>query len=436
MLSVRRSSCTSKSESRSMSLYQRIALLTLTLVTSLNPSALVADEPDGFPWDIPQSKPSRPLSAAMDRLYTNYLTPRPEDNELFSSFKYTRLEGFDYHGGDGTVSRRDPSKVLRINDKYYVWYTKRDTPTPPQGAAKCTDTIPSTDWDLCEIWYATSDDGFTWREQGVAVPRPPKPQVGWRSVATPDVLAWKGKYYLYYQGFMEASGTKGDHCPVAMSYADSPDGPWTAHGDVVVPNGAPGEWDQFSIHDPYPLVYKGRIYLYYKAAFGDRPEYLVANGLAMADDPHGPFEKHPLNPLMNSGHETAYFPFKEGIVSFATTNGNESNTIQYAPDGINFQIAAVTSLMPIASGPHVPDAFDSNGNGRGITWGLSHFTNPGTWAKSHSILARFDCDLSLDVHDPEMKNTRVWLKPDIYFSQGLSQAQRKQRKASSIPASK
>jgi hypothetical protein len=61
--------------------------------------------------------------------------------------------------------------------------------------------IPSTDWDLSEIWYATSEDGFVWQEQGVAVPRPAKPAPGWRSVSTPDVLFWKGKYYLYYQAF-------------------------------------------------------------------------------------------------------------------------------------------------------------------------------------------------------------------------------------------
>ncbi len=382
---------------------------------------------NGFPWVIPQEKPDRPLSGAMARLYSNYLTPRPEDNELFSSFKYTRLKGFDYRHGDGTVSRRDPTKVILQNGKYYVWYTKRDTSVPPQGASKCTDTIPSTDWDLCEIWYATSRDGFTWEEQGVAVPRPPKPQVGWRSVSTPDILIWKGKYYLYYQGFMEASGTKGDHCPVAVSYADSPDGPWTACPKIVIPNGAPGEWDQFSIHDPYPLVYKGRIYVYFKAAFGDRPEYLVANGLAIAEDPLGPFRKHPLNPLLNSGHETAFFPFKEGIAGLVITNGNEANTIQYAPDGVNFDIASVTTLLPIAAGPFVPDAFLGNGNGRGISWGLCHFTNAGTWAKSYSILARFDCDLSLDVNDPGMKNTHVWLKPEVYFTQGLNKKQRAAR---------
>ena len=354
----------------------------------------------GFPWDIPQTKPDRPLSVAMERLYSNYLTPRPEDNELFSSFKYTRLKGFDYNDGDGTISRRDPSKIIKENEKYYVWYTRRATPVPPRGAKNSNDTIPSTDWDLSEIWYATSSDGFTWEEQGVAIPRPRKPVVGWRSVTTTDILKWGGKYYLYYQGFLEASGTKGDHCPVTASYADSPDGPWTATDEIIIPNGEPGTWDQYSIHDPYPLVYKGKIYVYYKAAFGDRPDYLVGNGLAVADAPLGPFTKHPLNPLFNSGHETALFPFKEGIGALVIRNGNESNTIQYAPDGVSFNIASITQLMPVAAGAYVPDAFDSNGNGRGITWGLHHFTGVGTKDSNYSILARFDCDLSLDIDDP------------------------------------
>jgi hypothetical protein len=146
---------------------------------------------------------------------------------LFSQFKYTRLQGFDYRNGDGTVTRRDPSRPILVGGKYYIWYTKRDTVVPPVGASRAeeaTDKIPSTDWDLCDIWYATSEDGFAWDEQGVAVPRPPKPQLGWRSVATPDMLVWKGRYYLYYQAFVEPSGTQGEWCPVSASWADSPDG--------------------------------------------------------------------------------------------------------------------------------------------------------------------------------------------------------------------
>ncbi len=361
----------------------------------------------GFPYKLPQEKPDRKLSAAMQRLYTDYMGPRPEDNELYSLFKYTRLTGFDYHNDDGTISRRDPSKVIFAEGKYYVWYTYRHTSTPPQGAELCNDTIPSSDWDLCEIWYATSTDGFNWEEQGVAIPRPPKPNVGWRSVSTADILVFKGKYYLYYQGFLEPSGKRGDDCPVAVSYSDSPNGPWTAANQIVIPNGGKDEWDQFSIHDPYPLIYKDKIYLYYKSDFNGQPNLVRSSGLATADNPLGPFTKCPLNPVINSGHETTLFPFKGGMAALVIRDGNEHFTVQYAPDGINFEIASITSMMPVAGGPFVPDAFNSNGNGRGITWGISHFTNAGKRDTQHSILARFDCDLSLDVNDPDM-NDRIF----------------------------
>jgi len=378
----------------------------------------------GFPFKLPKEKPERKLSAAMERNYAAYLAPRPEHNELYSLFKYTPLKGFDYHGHDGTISRRDPSKVIFANGKYYVWYTHRHTSTSPKGAKNCTETIPSSDWDLADIWYATSEDGFSWTEQGVAVPRPPKPQVGWRSVTTTDILQWKGKYYLYYQGFMQASGTRGDDCPVAVSYADSPDGPWTAYNKIVIPNGTPGEWDQYSIHDPYPLVYKGKIYLYYKSDFDGDPRLVRMQGLAMADHPLGPFKKHPLNPVINSGHETTLFPFKNGIAALVHGDGNEHNTIQFAEDGVNFEIASIVSLMPIAGGPFIPDAFTNTRDGRGVTWGLSHFTNYTNWSQNHAILMRFDCDLSLDLHDPDMKRHRPYVRPDQYFKQGLNKRQK------------
>lgn len=377
----------------------------------------------GFPFHLPDKKPDRSMSAAMERIYTDYAAPRPEDNELFSQFKYTELKGFDYNGNDGTISRRDPSKVFYHNDKYYVWYTYRNTPTPPQGAAKSNDTLPSSDWDLSEIWYATSEDGFSWEEQGVAISRPEKPVVGWRSVTTTDILEWKGKYYLYYQGFMEASGKRGDDCPVAVSYADSPDGPWTPYNKIVIPNGAEGDWDQYSIHDPYPLVYKGKIYLYYKSDFDEKPNLVRMQGLAMADDPLGPFTKHPLNPVITSGHETSLFPFKSGIAALVYKDGPEHNTIQYSEDGVNFEIASITELMPYAAAPYVPDAFSDTKDGRGISWGMAHFINLGGKDKFHSMLVRFDCDLSQDVEDEEMKEHRVRHDPDVFFRQGLSEKQ-------------
>ncbi|MDU0353150.1 family 43 glycosylhydrolase [Paraglaciecola aquimarina] len=403
-----------------------ILFLSCSAYAENNQESKQADK--AFPFYMPDKKPDRPLSASAARNYDNYLANRQENNELYTQFKYTKLKGFDYNGGDGTISRRDPSKIIFENGKYYVWYTYRNTEVSPKGADLSSDTVPSADWDLSEIWYATSDDGFTWQEQGVAVPRPPKPNVGWRSVSTTDILKWKGKYYLYYQGFMEASGKRGDDCPVAVSYADSPDGPWTPYNQIVIPNGAPGEWDQYSIHDPYPLVHDGKIYLYYKSDFSKQDErrgLVRMQGLAIAENPLGPFKKHPLNPVLSSGHETTLFPFKKGVAALAIRDGNERNTIQYAEDWVNFEIASIVEMMPVAAGPYVPDAFTNTQDGRGITWGLSHFTGVNGWDKNHSNLVRFDVDLSLDVDDRQMKRHNIKFSPEQHYKYGLSGEQKK-----------
>ena len=409
-----------------------ILVASLSLCACQQQQASEPTETEEFPFLVPAEKPNRPLSAAVKRNYEAYEALRPEQTELYSQFKYTELKGFDYNGGDGTLTRRDPSKLLFENGKYYVWYTYRNTPVKPVGMARAkeaNDTIPSSDWDLADIWYATSEDGFTWEEQGVAVPRPPKPEPGWRSVTTTDILKFKGKYYLYYQAFMEASGLRGDFCPVAVSYADSPDGPWTSANKVVLPNGPEGSWDQFSIHDPYPLVHDGKIYIYYKGDFDKRPELkpskIRMQGLAIAEDPLGPFVKHPLNPLINSGHETTLFPFKEGVAAIVQRDGQEHHTIQYARDWVNFEIASITELLPVAAGPFVPDAFTDTQYGRGISWGLSHFINAGgDWKRNHTILTRFDCDLSLDIDDPEMKGHYNQYRPEFYYTHGLSAKQK------------
>lgn len=384
-----------------------------------------------FPFFIPAEKPDRPLSAAVKRNYEAYENIRPEQTELYTQFKYTKLKGLDYNNGDGTITRRDPSKVIFENGKYYVWYTGRKSPVKPVGmsrAKEATDVIPSADWDLADIWYATSEDGFTWKEEGIAVPRPPKPQPGWRSVTTTDILKFKGKYYLYFQAFMEASGLRGDFCPVSVAVADSPDGPWKHTGKIVIPNGPDGSWDQYSIHDPYPLVHDGKIYLYYKGDFDKRPELkpskIRMQGLAIAENPLGPFKKHPLNPVINSGHETTLFPFKKGVAAIVQRDGQEHNTIQYAEDWVNFEIAAITELLPVAAGPFVPDAFTDTKDGKGITWGISHFINAGgNWR--HSVLTRFDCDLSTEIHDDGMKKHYYNYSPEFHYQKhGLSGKQK------------
>ena len=81
--------------------------------------------------------------------------------------------------------------------------------------------------------------------------------------------------------------------------------------------------------------------------------------------------------------------------------------------------------MPYEAEPDVPDACTNTKDGRGRTWGTAHFINYNNdWDTFHSVLVRFDCDLSLDLHDPEMKQHRVNHAPDVYYRQGLSKKQR------------
>ena len=54
--------------------------------------------------------------------------------------------------------RRDPSDIIRVNNKYYVWYTRIHKNQPYYPGGWCG-----------SVWYATSEDGRTWEEKGVAI---------------------------------------------------------------------------------------------------------------------------------------------------------------------------------------------------------------------------------------------------------------------------
>ena len=92
-----------------------------------------------FPAKLPLEKPDRELSASMERMYDIWNPHEDRGNEFFSNFKYSPLEGFSR---EPNVSRRDPSKVLRIDGTYYVWYTCRRTKGPPVGHETPPTTSP------------------------------------------------------------------------------------------------------------------------------------------------------------------------------------------------------------------------------------------------------------------------------------------------------
>ena len=384
-------------------------------------------EKAAFPGRLPLEKPTdRPLSAAMERLYDMWTPKQDPGNPFYTVFKYSPVSGIGKDDSALSVSRRDPSKVLKINGVYYVWYTRRRTERAPVGRFNIDqgdDETPIVDWDLADICYATSKDGFNWVEQGVAVPRAPKGNYGDRSLSTPDILIYGGRYYLYYQCFT-TMWRQNDCVNVSMAWSDSPDGPWTRLERPVVEQGAEGEWDSCAIHDPYPLVYQGKIWVYYKGSPADKSpgNLLRAQGVAIAQRPEGPYIKSELNPVTNSGHETMLWPYESGVAALLIQDGPEKDTVQFAPDGLNFVPKAHVQHSPHAPGPFCPDAFADNGDGRGVTWGLSHIIPQTKDSYSGLYIVRFDCALSRDSERPEFKGSNLhwheasWFQPQVRLS--------------------
>ncbi|MEM1120689.1 MAG: glycosyl hydrolase [Bacteroidota bacterium] len=323
------------------------------------------------------------LSAASKRALA---WPKELTNEWFGEFEVHDLKG-DLAYEEGVV-RRDPSALIKHDGKYFVWYTKSTGPT--QGFAGDIANEKVFPWDRCDIWYATSKDGWTWKEEGLAVARGEKGAYDDRSVFTVEILHHEDKYYLTYQT-VKSPYTVRVKNQVGIAWSDSPYGPWTKSETPILSPADNGVWkgeadnrfkvlkkgdfDSHKVHDPCLMAYKGKFYLYYKGeqmgeeiTFGGRQ---IRHGVAIADHPLGPYVKSLYNPISNSGHEICVWHRAGGIASLITTDGPEKNTIQWAPDGINFTINSVIKGAPHAIG--LNRTLNTEGAPFGaLEWGLTH----------------------------------------------------------------
>lgn len=319
---------------------------------------------------------------------------------------FCECEVFDLAGDlayEEGVVRRDPSALIVHDGTYYVWYSRSIGPT--DGFAGDIEREKVFPWDRCDIWYATSEDGWTWTEQGPAVTRGPAGTYDDRSVFTVEIMVYEGTYYLCYQT-VKSPYTVRVQNQVGLAWADSPDGPWTKSETPILSPADNGIWkgeadnrfnvirkgdfDSHKVHDPCILPYQGKFYLYYKGeqmgeeiTWGGRQ---IRHGVAIADRPKGPYVKSPYNPISNSGHEICVWPYRGGIASLITTDGPEKNTLQWAPDGINFEIQSVIKGAPHAIGLNRSLDHEEHPLAT-LQWGLTHqYMND-----DYQYIRRFHC---------------------------------------------
>lgn len=369
-------------------------------------------------------------SASYKRFRENHISYE-KYNEFNTQFKFQKIEGFE----DG-AERYYPSSIIKADNQYYMWYSKPQSNSEVVGPIDANDTLRAFHWDLCDIWYATSTDGLKWEEQGLAVSRGTAGRYDHRSVFNPDILFTDGKYYLVYQAaksiedarWSKQFRTSGDFTPnvIGMSVGNSAAGPWKALDEPILKPGSEESWDAEVIHEPTFFVKGGQFFLYYKShgrlpwtpnvspgKFNkDYADIPLATGVAIANDPKGPYTKSKYNPVLMGGHGSMVWPYRNGVCAILP-EGPERNSILFSEDGVNFYPKIQGLNIPKGGGAYRPGNFtDVNTSpGKGITWGISHQLYP----NYHFV--RFECDLSLEKGNrvrKEYKMIKEYMNNDSY----------------------
>lgn len=285
------------------------------------------------------------------------------DNSV--KFTYQEIAGI---GVDSIYNRRDNSDIIKVNNKYYIWYTRMDSPQT------------SGYWGT--IWYATSEDeGYTWKEQGMALGLGAEGEFDNHSVFTPNILVHKGKYYMYYTGVKPTPGnankefennSETDITAIGLAVADSPDGPFVRveNNPVLEISNVASDFDSFRIDDSSLLVKDNKIWLYYKGRsiiHGKAGPGKTQMSVAYADSPEGPFKKHD-GSLLDKSHEVLVWSQNGGVASLASINAS----INFALDGKHFtRIQDSLTNIPKAPGLYRPHLEEGHAVNEIPGWGVA-----------------------------------------------------------------
>jgi predicted GH43/DUF377 family glycosyl hydrolase len=302
-------------------------------------------------------------------------------------------------GNQPGVMRRDPSDIIRVDDQYYVWYSK----------GKIASGYDAT------IWYATSPDGHTWTEQGQALAKGTTKAWDSASVFTPNVMIAEERYWLFYTGTSRPF-SKSFHpdSKIGVAVSDSPNGPWQrVSGEPVLANSSDErDFDSHLVDDACLIVRGGKYWMYYKGRQLGKSPRETKMGVAVADHPAGPYGKHPSNPVVPGNHEVLIWPEGEGVAALIGTVGPESITrsIVYADDGIHFKKVARVENVPTAGGAYRPEAFTGSSKGQRIRWGV----HIGKQAGSLPFIERFDLVVDEPTH-PTQESSMTTFRDDLNF---------------------
>lgn len=275
---------------------------------------------------------------------------------------YSAAEGI---GPEKGVMRRDPSDIIEVDGLYHVWYSK-GTIGPGYDAT---------------VWYATSAEGLEWTEKGMALAKGRAGTWEGASVFTPNILVAEGRYWLFYTGTSREFGPGfNPDSKIGIAVSDSPAGPWERldSNPALRNSDHAADFDSHLVDDACLIKRRGKYWLYYKGRQLGKSPAQTKMGLAIADEPQGPYVKHESNPVIPGNHEVLVWPQGNGVAALIGTTGPEEwvRSIVYARDGVHFTRTHAVKDVPHAAGAYRPEAFTDSGSGRRIGWGV-HIGNRG-----------------------------------------------------------
>ncbi|GGF23088.1 glycoside hydrolase family protein [Echinicola rosea] len=223
------------------------------------------------------------------------------------------------------ASRLEPLHRLLETEGYYVWGT-----SPIYDAAGKVHVFYSR-WKAeygmggwihqSEIAHAVADrpEGpYTFQEVVIA----PRGGEHWDATTchNPHIKEVNGKYYLFYMGnHNKRTNTK----RIGLAMADSLDGPWRRPDKPLLEAGEEGDWDDHCTTNPSFVQHPdGRCFLYYKSWNTYEYEHYTdpkirgnrKYGLAIADQPEGPYRKYEENPIINYADKGDNIQAEDGFV--------------------------------------------------------------------------------------------------------------------------
>lgn len=265
-----------------------------------------------------------------------------------------------------------------------------------------------------------------------------RPVLGFDRHDPSNIIRYEHRFWVYY------TRNVGDHKEVSVNAAASIDGyTWTELGKAFG-RGDSGSWDESGVIAPYVVSHKGKFYLFYT---GFREGDLATRnlGLAVADDPSGPWKRWAGNPVLRcnpdpvawdsgmlgdanvifrdgkwwlyfksrrvqetnqdtrigvafadhitgpyrkhpgnplfAGHAFSAWPHRGGVAALC---GSVSSKIKWSQDGLRFVDAG--DFPNQSTGLFTPDAIEDQCHIHGFDWGLEVYSENGARG-----LWRFDC---------------------------------------------